>query len=145
MAYLPACATQSIIHRAVEGKEVGANTVLLVDGDRDTRAVYRIVLEHHRFTVLEAEDGELALRMVAECRPDVVVTELTLRLVDGHTLLERVRSDPRTADACVLVVTARGLQEDRERAEQAGCTRFLVKPLEPQQLLHEIRRTLEQS
>jgi CheY-like chemotaxis protein len=121
---------------------VGAKTVLLVDGDGDSRTVYRIVLEHHGFRVLEAADGDAALQVAATQDIVALVTELTLRLVDGHTLLRRLRSDPRTRELCVVVVTARALQEDRIRAERAGCTRFLVKPLEPQQLVREIESAL---
>lgn len=129
---------------AVEGDQVGARTVLLVDGDRDSRAVYRIVLEHAGFAVLEAADGDTALRLAGAQPVDVVVMELTLRRMGGHAFLERIRQLEHLKRTCVLVVTARGLQEDRARAEQAGCTRFLVKPLEPQQLLRQVRDTLRE-
>jgi CheY-like chemotaxis protein len=111
---------------------------MLVDGDQDSRSVYRIVLTYHGYDVIEVADGESALVALQQDPCDVVVTELTLRLLDGHRLLERLRQDERTRDICVVVVTARGLEEDRERAEEAGCNRFLLKPLEPQALLREI-------
>jgi CheY-like chemotaxis protein len=117
---------------------LGAKRVMLVDGDPDSRSVYHIVLAYHGYDVEECEDGQAAYERLQEEQFDVVVAELTLRLLDGHTLLERLRSDDRTRGICVLIVTARGLQEDRQRAEQAGCHRFLTKPLEPQILLREI-------
>ncbi|CAN5635389.1 N/A [soil metagenome] len=129
----------------VPGKvNVGAKRVMIVDGDGDSRSVYRIVLQYYGYEVMEADNGEAALAMVEQTAFDVVVTELTLRLVDGHTLVERLREHDRTRDTCIMVVTARGLQEDRERAEQAGCTRFLTKPLEPQALLREIEHALKE-
>jgi two-component system, OmpR family, response regulator len=121
---------------------VSVQRVLIVDGDSDSRIVYRIVLQHHGYDTLEAEDGEAALRMIEAAPVHVVVTELTLRLVDGHTLVERLRARPDTQDICIIVVTARGLQEDRARAFRAGCTRFLLKPLEPQVLVREIGAAL---
>jgi CheY-like chemotaxis protein len=118
---------------------VGAKRILIVDGDADTRTVYRTMLQHSGYDVVEVEDGEAAVRHVAEQPVDAVVMELTLRLVDGHTLLKRLRSDERTRDVCAIVITARPLEDDRRLAELAGCQRFLVKPVAPQELLHEVR------
>lgn len=130
--------------RATEGGVLGAKRVMLVDGDGDSRSVYRIVLQHHGYEVEETDDGARALAQLLEGGFDVVVTELTLRVLDGHTLVERLRLEERTQSLCVLIVTARGLQEDEERARQAGCHRYLVKPLEPQALLREIEMVLKQ-
>jgi two-component system, OmpR family, phosphate regulon response regulator PhoB len=115
-----------------------AKRILIVDGDADSRLVYRIMLEHRGYDVDVVEDGESALQYVRQQPVDAVVTELTLRLVDGHTLLERLRADERTRDLCVVVLTARALDRDRARAEQAQCARFLVKPLEPNRLVREM-------
>jgi DNA-binding response OmpR family regulator len=99
------------------------------------------MLEHHGFEVVEAEDGAAALAAVAAARTDVVVMELTLRRLDGHALLERlVRELP---GLCVVVLTARTVEADRLRAERAGCMRYLMKPLEPQALLRQVRELLD--
>jgi CheY-like chemotaxis protein len=112
--------------------------VLLVDANHDSRAVYRIMLQHVGWQVLEAEHGGAALDVLRREAVDAVVTELTLHPLDGYHLLAQVRSSERLRDTCVVVLTARALQEERERAERAGCSLFLVKPLEPQQLLREL-------
>jgi DNA-binding response OmpR family regulator len=111
--------------------------ILIVDGDPDSRLVYRILLQHHGYIVDEAVDGGEAERRLAATGYDVVVTELTLRSLDGHALIERLRV--HSPELCLIVLTARSLEEDRRRAQAAGCARYLVKPLEPQQLLCEIR------
>lgn len=121
---------------------MSAKRVLIVDGDGDSRAVYRILLQHHGFEVFEAEDGAAALHAVAAAPIDVVVMELTLRRLDGHALLERlVSASPRL---CVLVVTARALEADRLRAERAGCMRYLTKPLEPQALVRQVQELVDE-
>lgn len=115
--------------------------VLIVDADVDNRAVYRILLEHRGYSVTEAIDAEAAF---AEAVRGVraVIMELTLPGSDGHDLLHRLRGDDRTRGLCVVVLTARGLQEDRERAERRGCTRFLVKPVQPKVLVDELELAL---
>ena len=116
--------------------------ILLADSDLDSRLVYRIMLEHRGYEVVEADNGETAITLAYAGGVTIVVTELTLRIVDGHAVLERLRADERTRDVRVVVLTARGLEEDRVRAEQNGCTLFLTKPLEPNVLADEIDRLL---
>ncbi|HSJ26437.1 MAG TPA: response regulator [Longimicrobiales bacterium] len=118
---------------------MGARRILLVDGDSDSRSIYRIMLKHSGYDVVEVEDGHGALvATLADC--DAVVMELTLRGPDGHSLLaELLRKQPAL---CVVVLTARALEEDRERAVRAGCRRYLTKPLEPQQLVRELDELL---
>ncbi|MEX1181915.1 MAG: response regulator [Gemmatimonadota bacterium] len=122
---------------------MGAARVLIVDRDADSRNVYRIMLEHHGFEVVEASDGERAVEIAIASMPAIVVTELTLAQMDGHALLARLKADPATAEVCVIVLTARALREDRERSVGAGCAAFLTKPIEPQALVREINRLIQ--
>lgn len=118
---------------------MGAKRILLVDGDRDSRSIYRIMLEHRGYDVAEVEDGRGALAAAGEAY-DAIVMELTLRDPDGHVVLaELVHTHP---SLCVVVLTARALDEDRDRAVAAGCSRYLTKPLEPQQLVRELDELL---
>lgn len=122
-------------------RRVDATRVLIVDGDRDSRTVYRILLEHRGYAVQEAADAESAFEAAA-AGVDAVIMELTLPGTDGHELLQRLRADDRTRTLCIVVLTARGLQDDRERAERRGCTRYLLKPLEPIALVTELESAL---
>ncbi|CAN5602382.1 response regulator [soil metagenome] len=119
--------------------------VLIVDADSDSRTVYRIMLQHHGYEVHEVDDGERALEVLRRDPFHVVVTELTLRTMDGIELLTRLQAEPRPEPVCVVVLTARALPEDRPRALQAGCTSFLMKPVGPHVLLDEIRGLTERS
>jgi two-component system, cell cycle response regulator DivK len=122
---------------------VAAHRILIADSDGDSRTVYRIVLQHHGYDVLDAADGPSALRLAQSGAVALVITELTLRALDGHSLLEALMSDEKTAHIRVIVLTARALREDRERARNAGCVAFLTKPLQPTELLGEVRRLIE--
>lgn len=116
-------------------------TVLVIDGDDDSRVVYRPLLETAGLEVLEAADGAAGLSLARERVPDVVVTELTLSGLDGLTVIRLLRE--RLRDVRVVVLTARGQPEDRQEAEQAGCALFLQKPVSPQLLAREVMALLD--
>ncbi len=116
-------------------------TVLVIDGDADSRVVYRPLLETAGFEVLEAADGAAGLSLARERVPDVVVTELTLGGLDGLTVIRQLRE--RLRDVQIVVLTARGLAEDRRAAERAGCALFLEKPVAPQVLAREVAGLLD--
>lgn len=119
---------------------MSAKRVLIVDGDPDTRAVCRMILEHRGYEVREAADGEAALAEVRASSYPVVITELTLAKLDGQALLERLNADPGTASSRIIILTARALAEERVRAERAGCAAFLTKPIEPLTLVERVER-----
>lgn len=116
--------------------------ILIVDGDVDSRTVFRVLLEHRGHRVTEAEDGETAWHCALADRPQAVVTELALRRLDGAALIARIRAEPATAAVPVVVVTARALAEEQRMAERAGCSLFLSKPVLPQALAAAIERLL---
>ena len=109
-------------------------SVLLVDGDPDTRNIYTLFLRHVGFTVIDADDGNSALESARANLPAAIVTELWLKGIDGLELIRRVRSDKSLEDVCVIVLTSRHMPDDRDAAVSAGCTEFLTKPVEPKRL-----------
>jgi CheY-like chemotaxis protein len=119
---------------------VGAKRILIVEGDGDSRSVYGIMLQHRGYEVAEAVDGHSALRQVSSSDWDVVIMELTLRGLDGHQLLAQLLGE--RPHLRVVVLTARVLGEDRDRALSAGCRKYLTKPLEPHRLVREVEALL---
>lgn len=115
-------------------------TVLVVEDDLDTRAIYRMVLENAGWEVVEAESGDQALRQAAGRPPSAAVVDISIPGVDGWETTRRLKSDPATRAMPVIAVTGHALDEDRERARASGCDAYLVKPVPPQRLLEEVRR-----
>jgi CheY-like chemotaxis protein len=122
----------------------GSPIVLLVDDHEDSAAMYAIGLLAMGFqpvTVGTAEDGfERACRL----KPDVVVADVSLAGMSGLDLTRRLRRDTRTRDARIIVLTGHALGGIKDKAEAAGCDRFLVKPCLPDVLALEIRNVLHQ-
>ncbi len=121
---------------------VDPKTVLLVDGDEDSRIVYATLLEHRGYRVLHAEDGEKGLRLVFEHLPDLLVLELRIDMIDGYDLIAHLKQDERTGRIPVLAVTASAMADDREKARRTGCSGYLPKPCKPSRMLAEVQRLI---
>jgi len=120
-------------------------TVLLVEDDEDNRIVYTTILEHRGYRVLEAVNGEDGLRLARETRPDAILMDVSIPLIDGWMVTERLKQAPDTAHIPVIALTAHALAEDRERAHEVGCDGYLIKPCEPSRVIAEIERVLGQA
>src|SRR3954469_3958117 len=115
-------------------------TILVVDADDETRALYRQSLELVGYDVVEASDGREALTKALVRPPTLVVTKIRLPFVDGYALCDILRSDRTTADVPILVVTSESRPIQLERARNAGADTVLIKPTTPEQMLAEARR-----
>ena len=117
-------------------------TVLIVEDNTDNRTIYRTILEHHGYEVLEAADGETGVRLTRECLPDVVLMDITIPIFDGYQATRLLKADPATAWIPVMALTAHAMPEHRELALRAGCDAYLSKPAEPRQVLAEVQRLI---
>jgi len=116
--------------------------ILLVEDNPDNQEIYRIILAHHGYEILQAWDGEAGLRMAREHHPELILMDLTMPLVDGLEATRRLKADPATAAIPVIALTAHAMEEDRLAAEEAGCVAFLAKPAEPRAVVAEVGRVL---
>lgn len=103
-------------------------TVLLVDDEDSLRMVMRDLLERDGWTVREAADGVQALDAVDRHAPDIILLDLNLPGLDGYTVLEKLRSRPGTRDVPIIVLTAKGDEDNEVRVLEAGANDFLTKP-----------------
>ena len=118
-------------------------SALLVDGDPDTRMLYKTLFEGVVGAFLEAEDGAEALGKAIQERPALVVTETRLRRVDGFALCTLLRRDPATHHVPIMVITSEASPGDRARAASAGADAVLVKPCDLDDILATVRRLCE--
>jgi type II secretory ATPase GspE/PulE/Tfp pilus assembly ATPase PilB-like protein/ActR/RegA family two-component response regulator len=102
--------------------------VLLVDDEDQLRRVMKDLLEREGYTVAEARDGVQALDQVDRFGPDVVVLDLNLPGLDGYGVLSHLRSRPATVNVPVVVLTAKGDEDNEVRVFELGADDFLTKP-----------------
>jgi type II secretory ATPase GspE/PulE/Tfp pilus assembly ATPase PilB-like protein len=118
-------------------------TVLLVEDEEPLRRVLRDLLEREGFTVVEAADGVQALDEVDRSAPDVLVLDLNLPRLDGYGVLSHLRARPATARLPVIVLTAKGDEENEVRVFETGANDFLTKPFRPRALSARLRALLK--
>jgi two-component system cell cycle response regulator DivK len=120
-------------------------TVLYVEDNEYNRKIVRQLLSRTGYRLVEASDGEGALDLVREHRPDLVLMDVQLPRMSGLDATRALRADPATADLPVIVVTSFALSGDDQRAMAAGASAYLAKPYSPRDLLALIRKFLPES
>ena len=111
--------------RVVTPKDI---KVLLVDDEDQLRRVMRDLLEGEGYGIAEARDGPQALDQVDQYNPDIIVLDLNLPTLDGYSVLTELRSRPSTKDIPVIVLTAKGEEDNEVRVFELGADDFLTKP-----------------
>jgi len=116
--------------------------ILVVEDQEDNRQIVRDLLTTTNYEVMEAENGQEALAAVAKQRPDLILMDIQLPVMDGYEATRRIKADPALAAIPVIAVTSYALSGDEEKARAAGCDDFVPKPFSPRQLLAKIRKYL---
>jgi CheY-like chemotaxis protein len=112
--------------------------VLVIDDEPDVRWLIRMSLERAGHEVIDAEDGLRGIALAMKQHPAVIVLDLMMPVMDGYGVLAELAKDPRTAGVPVVVLSARAIPDEAERALGAGATRFLEKPFDPELLAGEL-------
>jgi CheY-like chemotaxis protein len=112
--------------------------VLVIDDEPDVRWLIRMSLERAGHEVIDAEDGLRGIAMAMKQHPEIIVLDLMMPVMDGYGVLAELSKDPRTANVPVVVLSARAIPDEEERAIGAGAQRFLEKPFDPELLAHEL-------
>jgi CheY-like chemotaxis protein len=113
---------------------------MVVDDETPVRFLLGDYVRRLHASVVEAEDGERALALAGERRPDVIVTDMMMPRMDGIALLQALQADPRLREIPVIVVTADSGLETRQEAMSAGADDFLTKPVRFEEFSPRIRR-----
>ena len=108
--------------------------VLVVEDHEDTRFMLRVLLEMHGLEVVEAADGEEAVRAAESVRPGLVLMDGSLPLLDGLAAARRIREAESLRDVPVVMLSGRAEPDFRASALASGCDSFLVKPFSAAQL-----------
>jgi type II secretory ATPase GspE/PulE/Tfp pilus assembly ATPase PilB-like protein/ActR/RegA family two-component response regulator len=119
--------------------------VLLVDDEDQLRKVMRDLLERDGYVVSEAADGVEALDQVDRVAPDIIVLDLNLPGLDGYGVLSHLRSRPATADVPVVVLTAKGDEDNEVRVFEMGADDFLSKPFRAKALSARLQAVLQRA
>ena len=113
--------------------------ILIVEDEKDIRDLLRHYLEKENFEVRGAEDGDTGLRELAKGKYDLVILDLMLPGMDGLEVCRVLRSQARTADLPVIILTAKGEEADRVVGLELGADDYITKPFSPREVLARVK------
>ena len=116
--------------------------ILYVEDNEDNIYVIKNRLGRAGYTILVATDGEQGVAMSAAERPDLILMDLRLPVLDGWEATRRIKAQPDTRHIPIIALTAHAMAGDREKALAAGCDDFDTKPVELPRLLEKVRALL---
>ena len=116
--------------------------ILLVEDQADNRKIIRDMLRGADYEITEAENGEEALAAIAKQRPDLILMDIQLPIMDGYTVTRKIKGDPVLRSIPIIAVTSYALSGEEKKAREAGCDDYVPKPFSPRQLRAKIRQYL---
>jgi DNA-binding response OmpR family regulator len=116
--------------------------VLVVDDEVYILHILDFSLGAEGFDVITAADGEQALSRARSERPDLIVMDIMMPRLDGYETCQRLKTDPATKDIPILLLSARGREEDRKRGMEAGASDYMTKPFSPNKLIARVTEML---
>ena len=119
--------------------------ILVIDDDPDIRALLSTYFQGNGHQVFQAEDGAHGIGMAAQRCPDVVILDVDMPVLDGHSTLHVMKNDPKMSAIPIVVLTSHNNVETRERLQRAGCAEFLGKPFDLGQLDLAVTNSLKAS
>lgn len=120
-------------------------TLLVVDDDPVIVTLLEMNFRMEGYRVLTASDGDEALRLIAEHRPDVVLCDVMMPKLDGHQVLEAVRAGPGTRDLPFLLLSAKAQSSEVQRGLDNGADDYVTKPFDPIDLIDRVDAVLRRA
>jgi two-component system cell cycle response regulator DivK len=116
--------------------------ILIVEDQEDNRAIMRDLLNTAGYNLIEAVDGEEGVRLAQSQRPDLILMDIQLPILDGYEATRRIRALAELKSIPIIAVTSYALSGDEAKALAAGCDSYVAKPFSPRELLAKVREFL---
>jgi two-component system, cell cycle response regulator DivK len=120
-----------------------AKRILVIEDTEDNRRIFRDLLTHAGFELLEAPDGEKGVAIAIEQKPDLILMDIQLPILDGYEATRRIKANPGSHHIPIIAVTSYALSGDEAKAREAGCDGYIAKPFSPRQVLAAVRNFLQ--
>jgi CheY-like chemotaxis protein len=138
-----ATASRTAQSGTITGYQGERQKILLIDDRWENRSVLQNLLQPIGFEIIEASNGQEGLDQALLTRPDLIITDIAMPVMDGLEFLQKLRSHPEIQDKRVLVSSASVFEIDRHKSMDAGGNDFLPKPVEAETLLELLQRHLQ--
>ena len=118
--------------------------ILIIDDQEDLRGILRDLLSGSGYALVEAADGRDGVAKAKSERPDLILMDIQLPVVDGYEATRQIKADPTLAKTPIIAVSSFAMKGDEDKARAAGCDHYVTKPYSPIQLLRLISRFSQQ-
>lgn len=121
------------------------NKILLVEDSKVIQQMYKNKLTIEQFNVITADNGIEAIKILSQEKPDIILLDLMMPIMDGYKVLQVIKTDPRLSNIPVLVFSAKGQPEEVEKSLNLGAAGYIVKATtKPNEVVEQIRKVLSQ-
>ncbi len=118
-------------------------TLLIADDEEGVRALVRMTLEGGEYDIVEAANGEEALALARERRPDLMLLDVMMPGLSGVEVCTELKDDPATRDMPIVILTVKAEESDRQEGLTAGADDYFTKPFSPLSLIRKVDEVLE--
>ena len=118
--------------------------ILIVEDNEKNRRMMRDILTYHGYEIIEAENGEEAIKMAKEFNPELILMDMQMPVMDGFAATSILKNDPETRRIKIIAVTSFAMVGDKEKILQAGADDYISKPLNTRELPERVRKLLEE-
>lgn len=121
-------------------------TILVVEDDEDNRDLLEFVIgrSHLNVELVMAENGEEAIQCARRKKPDLILMDMQMPIMDGYTAVPLIKSNPELSAIPIIAFTALARPEDIARTRSIGCIEHHTKPMDPQQLVKIIQKYIKE-
>ena len=117
--------------------------ILIAEDDEPNRRLIKDVLMYHGYEVIEAVNGDEAVKMAAKHKPDLVLMDLQMPVMNGVEAIRQLKNSPETKGIKIIAVTGLAMESDREKTMEMGADGYIAKPIDIRQLPEAIERLFE--
>jgi two-component system cell cycle response regulator DivK len=116
--------------------------ILVVEDTEDNRQILRDLLGMAGYEMVEAHDGAEGVAKAAEHKPDLILMDIQMPVMDGYEATRQIKANPELKGIPVIAVTSYALSGDEQKTRDAGCDGYIAKPYSPRQMLSKVREIL---
>ncbi len=117
-------------------------TALVIEDNEKNLYLTTFILEKHGYEVVQARDGREGVELADQVKPELILLDIQLPVMDGYAVAEELRNNPSLADVPIIAVTSYAMVGDRKRIMAAGCQGYIEKPINPRTFIQDVEKHL---
>jgi len=117
-------------------------TILVIEDNEQNLYLIRYILEDCGYEVFSATEGKEGIVLAASLKPDMILLDIQLPIMNGYTVARHLKENPDLADTPIVAVTSYAMPGDREKAMEAGCSGYIEKPIDPDTFDKQVEKYL---